>query len=205
MVALREDKGLSLRGAKPRSNLGGDDEEIATLRSQLEAELSGWKQIAILGIGNELGGDDKLGFLAARRLKKALSDTPRVEVLEAGSAPENFTGLLRKSSPSHVLLIDAAELGERAGTIKLIEPHKIEKQMPSTHSIPLCMLVEYLEQEIGSKVIILGIQPKSLSFGTSMSDEVKSSVNQLLLSLPLILSAANNLKDTSFCSSEAKV
>jgi len=187
MVATGGVKGLSLREAKPRSNLGGDDEEIATLRSQLRKELSGWKQIVILGIGNEFGGDDKLGLLAAQRLKEALPDIHRVEVLEAGNAPENFTGLLRKLSPSHILVIDAAEMGERAGVVKVIDPHKIEKQMPSTHGLPLYMLVEYLERELNSKVIILGIQPKRASFGVSMSDEVESSVNQLVLILKQLL------------------
>jgi len=175
------------------------------LESKLKEELSGWKQIVILGIGNEFGGDDSLGLLAAQKLRQALSNMPGVEVLTAGTVPENFTGKLRRLSPSHVILIDAAELGERAGTIKLIDPHKIEKQPPSTHSIPLYMLVEYLEHELNCKVIILGIQPKRASFGGSMSDEVESSVNQLVLSLPVILSAAKNLKDVSFCSSEAEV
>ena len=175
------------------------------LESKLKEELSGWKQTVILGIGNEFGGDDKLGLLAAQRLKEALSDISRVEVLEAGNAPENFTGLLRKLSPSHILVIDAAEIGEKAGVVRIIEPHRIKKQMPSTHSIPLYMLVNYIKHELNSKVIILGIQPKRLSFGTPVSEEVESSINQLVLSLPVILSTAKNLKGISFCSSEAKI
>ena len=156
-------------------------EQISTeaLASMLEEKLSGWKQIVILGIGNEFSGDDSLGFQAARKLKRALSNISKVEVLAAGVAPENFTGLLRKLSPSHVVLIDAAEMGEIAGTIKLIEPHRIEKRMPSTHTMPLYMLTEYLEHELGAKVLILGIQLESLSFGTAVSREVRVSVDKL--------------------------
>jgi len=149
------------------------------LASMLEGELSGWKQIVILGIGNEFSGDDSVGFQAARKLKRALSNISKVEVLAVGVAPENFTGLLRKLSPSHVVLIDAAEMGEIAGTIELIEPHRIEKRAPSTHTMPLYMLTEYLEQEIGTKVLILGIQPKSISVGAAVSDEVEVSVDKL--------------------------
>ena len=156
-------------------------EQISTeaLASMLEEKLSGWKQIVILGIGNEFSGDDSLGFQAARKLKRALSNISKVEVLAVGVAPENFTGLLRKLSPSHVVLIDAAEMGEIAGKIELIEPHRIEKRMPSTHTMPLYMLAEYLEHELGARVLILGIQPESLSFGTAVSREVRVSVDKL--------------------------
>jgi hydrogenase 3 maturation protease len=158
------------------------------LEGKLEEALSGWTHLVILGIGNEFGGDDKLGLLAAHRLKEALSDVSRVDILEAGNAPENFTGLLRKLSPSHTLLIDAAEVREEVGAVKIIEPQEIQKQMPSTHSIPLYMLVNYLEHELGSKVIILGIQAKKLSFGAPISEEVGNSVDQLVLMLDRLLS-----------------
>ena len=156
-------------------------EQISTeaLASMLEEKLSGWKQIVILGIGNEFSGYDSLGFQTARKLKRALSNISKVEVLAVGVAPENFTGLLRKLSPSHVVLIDAAEMGEIAGKIELIEPHRIEKRMPSTHTMPLYMLAEYLEHELGARVLILGIQPESLSFGTAVSREVRVSVDKL--------------------------
>ena len=157
------------------------------LEDKLEEELGGWKQLVILGVGNELGGDDSLGLSAARKLKEALSGISGVEVLAVGNAPENFTGLVRRLSPSHILLIDAAEMGETAGTIKLVESHQIEGMIPSTHSFPLNMLVRYLEQEIGSRVLILGMQPKKLVFGTSMSTEVESSIDNLLLMLERLL------------------
>jgi len=149
------------------------------LTSVLEGELAGWEQIAILGVGNEFGGDDSVGFQAARKLKRALSNIPKVEVLTVGIAPENFTGLLRRLRPSHVVLIDAAEMGETAGRIKLIEPHRIEKPMLSTHTMPLYLLTDYLEQELGAKVLILGIQPKNISIGTAVSDEVEGSIDKL--------------------------
>jgi len=157
------------------------------LEDKLEEELSGWKQLVILGVGNEFGGDDSLGLSASRKLKEALTGISGVEVLAVGNAPENFTGLIRRLSPSHILLIDAAEMGETAGTIKLVEAHQIEGMMPSTHTLSLSMLVKYLEQELGSKVLILGMQPKSLYFGTSLSTEVEGSINNLLLMLKGLL------------------
>jgi len=146
----------------------------------LKEELHDWSRVAILGLGNELGGDDGLGLLAARKIKQTLpDDIDGVEILETGVAPENFTGVLRKSLPSHVILIDSAEMGEKAGCIKLVDAQKIKEVFPSTHSLPLSTLAKYIEQEFGAKVIILGIQPKEISFSTEVSVEIVNSVNQL--------------------------
>ncbi len=162
---------------------------VDKLQNKLKNALSGWKQLVILGIGNELGSDDSVGLWAVPRLKEALSGIPRVEVLAAGTVPENFTGLLRRLSPSHILLVDAAEVGEKPGTIELIEAPKIGEVMPSTHTPSLKMLVEYLQQELGSKVVILGIQPKELSFGTTLSEEVKNSVCKFVQLLKQIIAS----------------
>ncbi|MDY7018780.1 MAG: hydrogenase maturation peptidase HycI [Chloroflexota bacterium] len=153
----------------------------SNLKNGIEEALSGWRRIVVLGVGNELGGDDALGLSAAKKLKEALAEIPNVEVLATGNAPENFTGLLRRLSPSHILLIDAAEIGGKAGTIKLIKDHEIEETMPSTHSLPLYLLINYLKKELGSEMIVLGIQPKMLSFGTTISSEVECSLDELVL------------------------
>jgi hydrogenase 3 maturation protease len=158
------------------------------LASTLEEKLSDWNQIVILGIGNEFSGDDALGFQIARRLRRALPNTAGVEILTVGTAPENFTGLLRRLSPSHVVLIDAAEMGEMAGTIELIEPRRIEKRMPTTHTMPLYLLTEYIEQELLARVLVLGIQPGSLSFGSTVSREVEGSIDKLARVLAEVIS-----------------
>jgi hydrogenase 3 maturation protease len=164
------------------------------LADKLEKELIGWKKLVFLGIGNEFGGDDSLGILAAKKLKETLSHITGVEVLTTGTAPENFTGVVRRLSPSHIVLVDAAEVGGRGGSVEIIDPRKIKSLMPSTHSLPLYMLAQYLEHELGSKVIILGIQPKRILPRISVSAEVKSSINELALVLKRILEAESIVK-----------
>ena len=150
----------------------------------LKRELRGWRQVAILGLGNEFGGDDASGLIAARKARQVIPDGMwGVEILETGLAPENFTGALRKLHPSHVVLIDSAEMGEKAGHIKVINPTEIEELIFSTHSLPLSTLAQYIERELGAKVIILGIQPKEMSFGNEVSPEVGDSVNELAVVL----------------------
>ena len=153
-----------------------DSDLLRTLRK----ELCGWSRVAILGLGNEFGGDDSLGLLAARKIKQILpSDIGEVEILETGIAPENFTGMLRNLLPSHVILIDSADMREKAGCVRVVNPDSIQEVLPTTHSLPLSMLANYIEQEIGAKVIILGIQPKQVSFSTEVSAEVRESVDEV--------------------------
>lgn len=83
------------------------------LKDKLRRELGGFKRLAILGIGNELRGDDGLGVVATRRLKLALGKLAHVDIIVAGNCPENFTGRVGRLSPSHILLIDAVDWGEK--------------------------------------------------------------------------------------------
>jgi hydrogenase 3 maturation protease len=136
---------LSLRAK--RSNL-----------SHLKRELSTAKKVVILGIGNELYDKDSLGLLAAKEIEKShLSG--RYQVFLAGTAPENFTGKIRELSPSHVIFIDAADMGKEPGTIEIIGKDRIASVTLSTHNLPFSLLAEYLTKETGCKVIIIGIQP----------------------------------------------
>jgi hydrogenase 3 maturation protease len=151
-----------------------------TLIDRLQTGLYSWNKIVILGIGNELNSDDGLGIRAAKKLKKTLSGIAGIEVLAAGTSPENLTGLLRRLSPSHVLLIDAVDTGETAGTLRLVDYRDIKESMPSTHTLPISVFVKYLEQELDTKVVILGIQPENLDFGTKLSVEVEKSVEMVV-------------------------
>ncbi|MFC2045495.1 hydrogenase maturation protease, partial [Chloroflexota bacterium] len=113
----------------------------AELARTLKKELYGWRRVVILGLGNELGGDDQSGLLAVREIKQVLpGDITGVDIFETGIAPENYTGVLRNLLPSHVIIIDSAQIGERAGYTTIINSESIQELIPSTHSLPLSTL-----------------------------------------------------------------
>ena len=64
------------------------------------------QRIVILGMGNELDGDDAAGIQVARRLQSSLADCPHVLVIDGGNAPESYTGKIRQFGPDFVLLVD---------------------------------------------------------------------------------------------------
>jgi hydrogenase 3 maturation protease len=165
------------------------------LREGLEGALRGWERTVILGVGNELDGDDGVGLLVAQTLRETLAGTAGVEVLVAGTAPENFTGVLRRLCPSHVLIVDAAEMGEQAGTIRLIQSDRTEVILPSTHALGMSMISKYLQEELGSDVVILGVQPKELSFGAALSAEVLDSASRIVHAVEQLMASPRERPD----------
>ena len=119
--------------------------------------LEGARRIAIVGIGDELSPVDRLGILAAREIEPL--HLPGVRVFLAGTVPESITAPLRRFQPDHVLLLDAADMGARPGTIACIGSGSIVASSLSTHALPLSMMREFIEQDSNAQVTLIGIQP----------------------------------------------
>jgi hydrogenase 3 maturation protease len=139
-------------------------------------------RIAILGIGNELNGDDALGVLLARKLSTRLlpAVAPTFLILEAGSAPENLTFALRRFAPRHTLLIDAAQMDEAPGAIRYFSPQEITGIGAFSHALPLSALAAYLTAELGCTVGALGVQPAHNDFDTPLSPPVRAAMYRIL-------------------------
>jgi len=133
-------------------------------------------KVAIIGVGAELNGDDAVGILAVRKLKPKLSARQNLLVLEGGSLPENLTGPLRRFSPELVMFIDAAELFEPPGTIRVLEPGQVTGASFSSHRMPLTLVFDYLTHEVKSKGLLIGVQPEVVEFGLPPSASGKRAV-----------------------------
>ena len=140
-------------------------------------------KIAILGIGNELKGDDGLGSFITKKLSKSFQNNENIFVFDGGTVPENYTGSIRKINPTHIILIDAVEMGKEPGYIRLIEKNEIANYNISTHAMPISFLIRYMEATIGSKIILIGIQPKSMQLTEEISKEVKKSIEKIIKDL----------------------
>ena len=68
-------------------------------------------------------------------------------LINGGSVPENFTGLIRKIDPSHIILIDASLMKRQAGEINIVNKDNIADISISTHSMSLAYLIKYLQME----------------------------------------------------------
>jgi len=127
--------------------------------------------LVILCIGNEERGDDAFGPYVAKRLKR-VRERGVVEVMDCGTAPENFTDVIRRIGPTHVIIVDAVDFKGSPGDIILSFEPTFDEVSVSTHKPSLTLLAKYIRGSVGSKIILLGVQPKSVEWGSSMSDEV---------------------------------
>jgi len=142
------------------------------------------QKVAVLGVGNELDGDDAVGVLVVRELKSLVEGSapacaPSFLILEVGLAPENFTGKVRKFAPDLVILVDAAEFKEAPGYVEWLDWRDAQGFSASTHSLPPTLLAQYLIHELGCRVILVGVQPQQLIFDEPVSPAVQAVVQPL--------------------------
>ena len=148
--------------------------------------LKGSRIVLIIGMGNPLGGDDNLG----NSIIDAMREFPPLKgitFLKCYTMPENFTGKIRKLKPDHVIIIDASEINGRWGEAKLISPSEVKGIPISNHSLPINLLSEYVQETTGTKVMMLAVQPKEISYSDRLSKEIESSIKVISVNLFEIL------------------
>ena len=157
------------------------------LRSNEDRQPGRIPRLAVIGIGSELNGDDAAGVQVVRSLRRLLPSDLGIMLVEAGPAPENFTGPIRRFQPDMALLVDAVDAGESAGKIVWLEWQHIAGVSALTHGLPPTVFSKFLFQEMQPAVALLGIQAGSVEFDTPPSPAVKKAVRQLSSGLAEIL------------------
>jgi hydrogenase 3 maturation protease len=155
----------------------------SALARELERELGTATRLAVLGVGSELRSDDVAGLLVARRLKARLGRRRDLLFVEGGTAPENFTGEILGFEASHLVVVDCAELALEPGAIRLVPPEEIKGLSSSTHSLPLSIIISYLERHHPCQVLVIGIQPKGLAFDGRPSKEALRAADRVYRAL----------------------
>lgn len=136
----------------------------------------------IAGIGSILRGDDGVGMRV-------------IDELEKEQLPDNVTlhgadisGLdLLKYFPEEgrVIIIDAADMQEDPGTVKVFSSKKIEKSdfndQFSTHGMGLLETVT-LAHELGTRceITIVGVQPLHTDYDLELSDLIKEKLPEIV-------------------------
>lgn len=163
---------------------------MQTLETILRKRLKNAERVAVLGIGSELRADDVAGILVAKQIKKLAAkkkNLTRFKVFIGATAPENLTGEIKRFQPAHLIIIDSADLGTKAGKIKVMNPDKIGGISFCTHSLPIKVMTDYLLKSFNFEITIIGIQPKNLSTGSLPSKEVLGAVELLAKAIASLL------------------
>lgn len=162
------------------------------LAASLKKVLRNAGRVAVVGIGSRMRGDDAAGLLVAdlmkkrakrakyaKRAKRVVCRSGKFKVFLGGTAPENITGEIKRFRPGHILLVDAADFKKKPGTVRLVRPEEAAGVCFCTHQIPLQVMANYLLRSIGCCVTIIGIQARTLNFGSPLSPEVEKAAEDL--------------------------
>lgn len=139
------------------------------------------KKKLLVTVGNTLMGDDAAGPLLAQALRRAPLEA--WDVLDGGSAPENFLHQIREAAPDYVLLVDAADMDLPPGALRWIDADKLDDPfLMTTHTLPLSYLAQAL-REFVPRVELLGIQPHTVAFGYPVCAAVQEAVRRVYAGL----------------------
>lgn len=167
---------------------------MQNLKTTLKNRLKNATKIAVLGVGSELRGDDVAGMLVAEeilKLKNKKIKKGRFKVFLGATAPENLTSEIKRYKPTHILMIDAADLGKKPGTIVLLKPEETTGISFSTHSLPPRIMTDYLLANLDCEIIIIGIQPKRIDFGSRLSQEVEKAAKYISDAIKAVITYNN--------------
>jgi len=132
-------------------------------------------RVVMLCLGNIERGDDGAGPHLCRLIKGRVS----YEVIDAGVTPENYTGVIKRSRPDTIIIVDAVWFEGRPGETRLFSRSDLRSGKVSTHDVSPKLLIEYLASSIDAEIYLLGIRPGSNRFGQGLTKEVERSVNVL--------------------------
>lgn len=108
---------------------------------------------------------------------------PSFRIFLGHTAPENCTGAIKQFAPTHLVIVDAADLGQPPGAIVVLEPEQIAGVSFSTHQMPLSVMLEYLRTSMAFEAVVIAIQPVQLAYDRPVTPVVRRAARRLAAAL----------------------
>ena len=122
-------------------------------------------------------GDDAVGPMISIKLGG----------IDCGTAPENYISKLRSDKPEILIVIDTAEMGLKAGSVRVLNFEEIGGETVTSHGIPISVLLEQFIKNKTIDIFFIGIQPKQANLGEPLSEEVKAAAEFIVEKLGKLL------------------
>ena len=103
-----------------------------------------------------------------------------IRLLNVADRPEDSIDEAVAVQPVKTVIIDAADYGGTAGEARIIPQEQIPESTLSTHTFPLKIITRMLEEDTGSEVFFLGIQPADVSWGEGLTADVKMTADAII-------------------------
>jgi len=128
----------------------------------------------LMGVGNDIRGDDAVGELVVRGF-----DADDWETIDCGSVPENQIVMVEDGKYDLVVIVDAADMELEPGEIRKVPREYLGVFTMSTHAMPLSTVMDFLDQKV-EEVILIGIQPKDMRLKEGMTPELEDAKEEMI-------------------------
>jgi hydrogenase 3 maturation protease len=140
--------------------------------ADLKSVIGSYERKLFVGIGNVLKSDDGIGVYIARQIR----ESDKIKTLVVEVTIENYLGKINHIPHDILILVDAVDFQREPGFFRLLTPEEIMDYTATTHNISISKLLGFFM----SPVLILGIQPQSISLGENISKPVKKQADLIL-------------------------
>ncbi len=138
-------------------------------------------RVVVIGVGNLLLKDEGIGIHAIKALQE-ISLPSDVSIIDGGTAPDLIA---YTEAGDKLIIIDAAEAGGKPGTIYRLHPQDLAAEpngITSIHDLGVLQslrLMSLMNNEPG-EIIIIGVEPKEIDWGTELSDELQPKIPEIV-------------------------
>ena len=139
-------------------------------------------ETVVLGLGNVLHADDGVGVQVVRRLREDARVPGDVSLIEGGTLGLELLSYVPECS--HLIVIDAVEIGRAPGTVVLMSRDEVNA-LPGQSSVhqlglgDLLVALKILAQK-RPEVVLVGVQPASMEWSTELSPPVAAAMDLLV-------------------------
>ena len=140
-------------------------------------------KVKVIAVGNDLYGDDGVGNVVI----EMLSEIPEMKGIELINGATDALGLIDHfEDAEHVILVDAAQMGETPGTVKIFSKDEVKLKIKmdhlTVHGISLAETLDIAKaiDKLPDKITIIGIEPKNIGISEKLSDVVAESIPDVI-------------------------
>ncbi len=158
-------------------------------------------KLKIIAVGNDLYGDDGIG----NAVLDALKQIPEMKEIELIDGATDALGLIDHfEGTEHIIIVDAAQMGEKPGTVKVFSREdvklKIKMDHLSVHGISLAETFDIAQavDSLPEKITIIGIEPKNIGISETLSDVVTKSIPKVVSNIMNLTNLNNSLSGGSY-------
>lgn len=138
-------------------------------------------RVVVLGVGNTLLQDDGAGIHVTESLRDRQAEFPQLDIIDGGTIGLSLLPTIEDAAA--VIVVDAAELGQPAGSLCIFHNEEIDRHLArgrrSVHEVALADLfaAAAIRGRCPARRALIGIQPACIEWGLEPTPSVQQAIS----------------------------